>query len=314
MKSNVMSLSIGTVGSQLQYKIALQKDGVPTGYSYTVTYLSVQEYSISTFSPTCQEVSNPFDFRIQTAETSSVHNVNGTATLPNCAELEVDSWLFDNETSLQFGTLPIDLPKDSFKFSVLMRNWRFAAFGNFLVLRLLIDTNVPLKSQNFTVDSRGNLKEVIVYPVDNSTWTFRFLNVVMIDGIMAPVLYTRLLPISVNPLNATIEFAFPYFQNRLIYDPDFSVLLGTGNNSVPEFNYDSLDSIGVSSILGLNVSMSVLIGAVVALAAVIVIFITAIGIIFRVRKRRATMRQLRENIERSQSSHTLSNSTNSGSV
>src|SRR5260221_674013 len=82
-------------------------------------------------------------------DTTSVHNVNGdsvacceerradcdsagSTVLPNCAVMEVHSWLFDNETSLQFGNIPIELPKDSFKFSVLLSNWRFSSFGNFL--------------------------------------------------------------------------------------------------------------------------------------------------------------------------------------
>jgi len=154
-------------------------------------------------------------------------NINFTTTLDNGAFFRVANFLFNKPDIYAVGTVDLVIAGQTNKFSIIVADWPFEDFD---VHSLQIDiiftagngelTNDPCLVEQGSSDRRIT---TTTFQAAGGVVAVQVLQFATIDGVETTV--------SAELTSKILTLTTPSFFVDMIYDPDFSILLGGGSNS-----------------------------------------------------------------------------------
>jgi len=157
----------------------------------------------------------------QLPDGSNVSKLIQTVELENGATFTVINSVYSNATTLTFGSAKVPVPSGGGKQTYIIRNWPFLSTQNTLQLHLNISTQGELLNDTCTEENLSQLRMGITLPTDRGAIIINLLQVAAIDN--------RFKHVSAQLNSSDILLETPSFKDSMVYDPDFSVLLGGGN-------------------------------------------------------------------------------------
>jgi len=119
---------------------------------------------------------------------------------------------------ISFSTKP-----SSVKLSIVLDRWNFSSLSNSLQISFAWEAIPPITSIE-QQQSEGNISTFFLLSNGQLTTTVYLLGSAMVDGASVPI------GISFLGLSQLV-LRLPSFRNSLTYDPDFSVVIGSGPSS-----------------------------------------------------------------------------------
>jgi hypothetical protein len=159
---------------------------------------------------------------IEKTANNVVTRVVTSATLDNGALLIVTNAIYSAADTVQYAGKTVELAGNTNKQTIEIENWPFETASDTLFISL-----------SFNVD--GTITSADCAPVDNSTLRTSLTittprgNLVSIALQQVALLDDRSRPVTALLNSTDIVIETPSFKNTMVYDPDFSVLLGGGN-------------------------------------------------------------------------------------
>jgi len=156
----------------------------------------------------------------QLPDGSNVSKLIQTVQLDNGATFTVINSVYSNATTLTFGSTKVPVSAGGGKQTYIIRNWPFLSTQNTLQLHLNISTQGTLVNDTCTEENLSQLRMGITLNTDKGAIIINLLQVAAID--------TRFTHVSSQLNSSDILLETPSFRDTMVYDPDFSVLLGGG--------------------------------------------------------------------------------------
>jgi len=168
-----------------------------------------------------------------------------TVNLNNGAKFTVINSIYSQATVLNFGGTTVSVPAGGAKQTYIIDGWPFLSSSNSLELHLNISTQGKLVDDSCSKEDLSQLRQGITLTTVNGQIIINMLQIALIDGKFEHVSAL---------LNSTdIILKVPNFKHQMVFDPDFSVLLGGGGGgggcsgqSDDNLFYASLALIGAS--------------------------------------------------------------------
>jgi len=151
---------------------------------------------------------------------SNVSKLIQTVDLENGATFTVINSVYSNATVLTFGSAKVPVSAGGGKQTYIIKNWPFLSSQNTLQLHLNISTQGKLIDDVCTEENLSQLRMGITLNTDKGAVIINLLQIAALDN--------RFKHVSAQLNSSDILLETPYFKNSMIYDPDFSVLLGGG--------------------------------------------------------------------------------------
>ncbi|EFA86218.1 hypothetical protein PPL_00780 [Heterostelium album PN500] len=241
----------GYIGSRCEQEsspiIILPGDGgeitvtVDKNTNFTISIVSVSEMDLDTVADGYNltgakwnlenDVANRWDFYL---------------TLPNNATINSTFQYFINDTDVQFGDQLLHMAEKTLKLSISIALWPFASRVN--TLRVVIKSNMLSESLNpngctgksvgtgsnnsTTTDSTKNQYQWTTLSGQDNGMIARIVNQAIVDG------RSIVANIQEQLANDFIEYSMsvPYFEESVLFDPDYSVFLKVKDNSDDQCN------------------------------------------------------------------------------
>jgi hypothetical protein len=156
----------------------------------------------------------------QLPDGSNVSKLIQTVDLENGATFTVINSVYSNATVLTFGSAKVPVSAGGGKQTYIIKNWPFLSSSNTLQLHLNISTQGELIEDVCTEESLSQLRSGITLNTDRGAIVINLLQVAALDN--------RFKHVSAELNSTDILLETPSFKDSMVYDPDFSVLLGGG--------------------------------------------------------------------------------------
>jgi len=190
-----------------------------------------------------------------------------SGTIPNGATV---TWTYKvNQVVLPvtFAGFSFNLSAGSFKYSIEILNWPFKNLTNFLqVLSNGTVVGVPLANLNFSVDNDGNVQAIEIsgaYP-GGPPYILSFLRYYLSDGNIT-LAHARIRVQEINPLVVQFIFKYAHANSAIVYDPDLSALVTTGDGGGG----------GGNGILAVEIAVPIAVG--VCLVVIVLVILAGAG-------------------------------------
>lgn len=153
--------------------------------------------------------------------------------------VNVTTYVYAKDVTVQFGSKTISVPKNTIKFTVDIANWKFANPANTLTFGVKIKIQrkdgqeckeIKIKSKDDSKDDDHN-KEKRIFFSDSGHGAIDFPSFAIIDGVETPINATLRSPDSGDDKINGIYWSFPSFQKTLLYDPVLDPYTQTGSAS-----------------------------------------------------------------------------------
>jgi hypothetical protein len=236
-----------------QLVFGASKDGNETEESLRISFKDIIELNPSDKIVQFEDLSQVeflFTAAISTLpDGSNVSKLIQTVDLENGATFTVINSVYSKATVLTFGSAKVPVPAGGGKQTYIIKNWPFLSSQNTLQLHLNISTQGELLDDVCTEESLSQLRMGITLNTDKGAIAINLLQVAALDN--------RFKHVSAQLNSSDILLETPSFTDTMVYDPDFSVLLGggTGGGSGCQMEpdqtlfYASLALIGFSCLL-----------------------------------------------------------------
>jgi len=156
----------------------------------------------------------------QQADGSNISKLIQTVDLENGATFTVINSVYSNATVLTFGSAQVPVSAGGGKQTYIITNWPFLSSSNTLQLHLNISTQGELIEDICTEESLSQLRRGITLTTDRGAIVINLLQLAALDN--------RFKHVSAQLNSSDILLETPSFKDSMVYDPDFSVLLGGG--------------------------------------------------------------------------------------
>jgi len=125
--------------------------------------------------------------------------------------------LFETEQQMQSAGVEYQIPSSSLKFTLTISGWKCSSPLHSLFVYFSLDTTPAISNTTLQSDpSNSNLVDLVLNSNEQMTTTVRLLKYGVVDGMNTPITFSY---------DGNLILQFPCFNNLLIYDPDFSVIL-----------------------------------------------------------------------------------------
>eukprot|EP01102_Stenamoeba_stenopodia_P014448 TRINITY_DN479_c0_g4_i1.p1 TRINITY_DN479_c0_g4~~TRINITY_DN479_c0_g4_i1.p1 ORF type:complete len:2037 (-),score=289.79 TRINITY_DN479_c0_g4_i1:270-6380(-) len=177
-----------------------------------------------------------------------IQNVNFTATLHNGAFFRIAYYLFSAPDVYPVGSIKLDIAGPTNKFSIIVADWPFEDFDvHSFQIDIGFDTggdpvNDPCLLENSNLDKRITQSQ---FQTADGIVSVQVLQFATLDGVETTV--------SADILADKLVLTTPCFFIDMIYDPDFSVLLGgsaASGGSCNSANQDALLNASIGALSG----------------------------------------------------------------
>jgi len=143
--------------------------------------------------------------------------------------------------TVNFGGTTVSVPAGGAKQTYIIDGWPFLSSSNSLELHLNISTQGKLVDDSCSKEDLSQLRQGITLTTVNGQIIINMLQIALIDGKFEHVSAL---------LNSTdIILKVPNFKHQMVFDPDFSVLLGGGGGgggcSTSAFTWAAIGLIGL---------------------------------------------------------------------
>jgi hypothetical protein len=157
----------------------------------------------------------------QLPDGSNVSKLIQTVELENGATFTVINSVYSTATVLTFGSSKVPVSAGGGKQTYIIKNWPFLSTSNTLQLHLNISTQGELIEDICTEESLSQLRSGITLNTDRGAIVINLLQLAALDN--------RFKHVSAELNSTDILLETPSFKDSMVYDPDFSVLLGGGS-------------------------------------------------------------------------------------
>ncbi|KAK5579915.1 hypothetical protein RB653_009604 [Dictyostelium firmibasis] len=169
---------------------------------------------------------------------------------------------FDNETGIEFANQNITMNPSSIKYTIEISKYQFSSKLNRLQLIMMASlssnkTDDVCSDKEFGETTNGDNSNYLKIQVDTHSLYGRFIKRAIIDSMPRAIdnipLDSSMKPVdSASSSQSYIGISVPYYQNQIIIDPDFSLLLGFSSKSESSIcsdnNFSKLSALHISSI------------------------------------------------------------------
>jgi len=208
-----------------QLVFGASKDGNGTEESLRISFKDIIELTPSDKVVQFEDLSTvEFFFTAainQLPDGSNVSKLIQTVELENGATFTVINSVYSTATVLTFGTAKVPVSAGGGKQTYIIKNWPFLSTSNTLQLHLNISTQGELIEDICTEESLSQLRSGITLNTDRGSIVINLLQLASLDN--------RFKHVSAELNSSDILLETPSFKDTMIYDPDFSVLLGGGS-------------------------------------------------------------------------------------
>jgi len=208
-----------------QLVFGASKDGNGTEESLRISFKDILELTPSDKVVQFEDLTNVeflFTAAISTLpDGSNVTKLIQTVELDNGATFTVINSVYSKATVLTFGSATVPVSAGGGKQTYIIKNWPFLSSQNTLQLHLNISTQGELIDDVCTEESLSQLRMGITLNTDRGAIVINLLQVAALDN--------RFKHVSAQLNSTDILLETPSFKNTMVYDPDFSVLLGGGS-------------------------------------------------------------------------------------
>ncbi|KYQ93015.1 hypothetical protein DLAC_05620 [Tieghemostelium lacteum] len=205
-------------------------------------------------------------------------------TLPNKTPITVTVTWFDQESTLQFANRSVNMKPSSVKYNISIGKYPFASQLNSLQLVMSSQfqtdqTGDSCSKQSFNTDEQQE-NEYMKLQVNQHSLYGRFIKRAIVDTNRVVMLSSQ--PIqsesSANSSKSLIGINIPHYNDNLLIDPDFSVLVetkpvakdDTESTCGTSSESDTKSGLSASQIAGIAIGCGlVLIGAIVIISALV---------------------------------------------
>ncbi|KAK5579588.1 hypothetical protein RB653_009272 [Dictyostelium firmibasis] len=169
---------------------------------------------------------------------------------------------FDNETGIEFANQNITMNPSSIKYTIEISKYQFSSKLNRLQLIMMASlssnkTDDVCSDKEFGETTNGDNSNYMKIQVDTHSLYGRFIKRAIIDSIPRAIdnipLDSSMKQVdSASSSQSYIGISVPYYQNQIIIDPDFSLLVGFSSKSESSIcsdnNFSKLSALHISSI------------------------------------------------------------------
>mmetsp|Transcript_694 Transcript_694/g.950 ORF Transcript_694/g.950 Transcript_694/m.950 type:complete len:776 (+) Transcript_694:76-2403(+) len=215
----------GLIPAQTIYPVDQNTGTVNTGTSLAVNYNRMEERDPEG-NVVAQTVfpSTDYQLAVSTQEIGGtpVTVVTFTNTLASGTNITILNYLFEQDTTFNFADTSFPVSGGSTKSNILIEGWPFQSTQNTFHMVLNLDINPQPQPAVSTVDG-----DITTYSFETavSTCQVSMLALAVADSVTTPVTSS----VTATQINAN----FPYFENSLLYDPGYTVLVQNENEDEP---------------------------------------------------------------------------------